>query len=141
RRDDARDRAPLPRHARGSASRANQRRRPIRSRSPGGPAARCPRSARLRGTRRFHYVISASICTQLRTHCASYTRALHAAAVVIAPLRIAGGTRLKIYETMAARRPVVATTIGVEGLNYRAGEDIVSADGPGDFAKAVIRLL
>ena len=66
---------------------------------------------------------------------------LHAAAVVIVPLRIGGGTRLKIYEAMAARRPVVATTIGAEGLDYRAGEDIVIADAPVDFATAVIRLL
>jgi glycosyltransferase involved in cell wall biosynthesis len=66
---------------------------------------------------------------------------LHAAAVVIVPLRIGGGTRLKIYEAMAARRPVVATTIGAEGLDYRAGEDIVIADAPGDFAHAVVGLL
>ena len=66
---------------------------------------------------------------------------LHAAAVVIVPLRIGGGTRLKIYEAMAARRPVVATAIGAEGLDYRAGEDIVIADAPGDFATAVIELL
>jgi glycosyltransferase involved in cell wall biosynthesis len=66
---------------------------------------------------------------------------LHAAAVVIVPLRIGGGTRLKVYEAMAARRPVVATTIGAEGLDYRAGEDILIADAPGDFADAVIGLL
>jgi glycosyltransferase involved in cell wall biosynthesis len=66
---------------------------------------------------------------------------LHAAAVVIVPLRIGGGTRLKIYEAMAARRPVVATTIGAEGLDYRAGEDIVIADAPSDFAGAVVGLL
>jgi glycosyltransferase involved in cell wall biosynthesis len=66
---------------------------------------------------------------------------LHAAAVVIVPLRIGGGTRLKIYEAMAARRPVVATTIGAEGLDCRAGEDILIADTPGDFSNAVIGLL
>ncbi len=66
---------------------------------------------------------------------------LHAAAVVIVPLRIGGGTRLKIYEAMAARRPVVSTAIGAEGLDYRAGEDIVIADAPGDFANSVIGLL
>jgi glycosyltransferase involved in cell wall biosynthesis len=66
---------------------------------------------------------------------------LHAAAVVIVPLRIGGGTRLKIYEAMAARRPVVATTVGAEGLDYRAGEDILIADAPGEFANAVIGLL
>ena len=48
---------------------------------------------------------------------------------------------MKIYEAMAARRPIVATTIGAEGLDYRAGEDIVIADAPVDFANAVIRLL
>ena len=66
---------------------------------------------------------------------------LHAAAVVIVPLRIGGGTRLKIYEAMAARRPVVATRVGAEGLDYRAGEDILIADAPGEFANAVIGLL
>lgn len=66
---------------------------------------------------------------------------LHAAAVVIVPLRIGGGTRLKIYEAMAARRPVVATAIGAEGLDYRSGGDIVVADSSGDFANAVIGLL
>ncbi len=66
---------------------------------------------------------------------------LHGAAVVIVPLRIGGGTRLKIYEAMAARRPVVSTTIGAEGLDYRAGHDILIAEAPGDFASAVVRLL
>lgn len=66
---------------------------------------------------------------------------LHGAAVVIVPLRIGGGTRLKIYEAMAARRPIVSTTIGAEGLDYRNGEDIVIADEPVDFASQVIRLL
>jgi glycosyltransferase involved in cell wall biosynthesis len=72
---------------------------------------------------------------------ASVVEHLHAAAAVVVPLRIGGGTRLKIYEAMAARRPVVATTIGAEGLDYRAGEDIVIADTPNDFAGAVIGLL
>jgi glycosyltransferase involved in cell wall biosynthesis len=66
---------------------------------------------------------------------------LHAAAVVIVPLRIGGGTRLKIYEAMAARRPVVSTTIGAEGLDYRAGTDILIADEPGKFAAAVVDML
>ena len=66
---------------------------------------------------------------------------LHAAAVVIVPLRIGGGTRLKIYEAMAARRPLVSTTVGAEGLDYRDGEDILIADAPDAFAGAVIELL
>lgn len=66
---------------------------------------------------------------------------LHAAAVVVVPLRVGGGTRLKIYEAMAASRPVVATTIGAEGLDYRDGEDILIEDAPERFADAVIGLL
>ncbi len=66
---------------------------------------------------------------------------LHAAAVVIVPLRIGGGTRLKIYEAMAARRPVVSTSIGAEGLDVTHGQDIVLADAPATMAEAIVRLL
>ena len=44
-----------------------------------------------------------------------------AAAVYIVPLRIGGGTRLKIFEAMAMGKPVVSTTIGAEGLPVEAG--------------------
>ena len=44
-------------------------------------------------------------------------------AVSIVPLRIGGGTRLKIYEAMAARTPVVSTSVGAEGLDVRDGRD------------------
>ena len=63
------------------------------------------------------------------------------AKISIVPIRIGGGTRLKIYECMAAGLPVVSTTIGAEGLTYTDGEDIVIADGPQDFAAACLRLL
>lgn len=66
---------------------------------------------------------------------------LHAAAVVIVPLRIGGGTRLKIYEAMAARRPVVSTTIGAEGLDVTHDRDIVLADEPAAMADRIVRLL
>lgn len=66
---------------------------------------------------------------------------LHAAAVVIVPLRIGGGTRLKIYEAMAARRPVVSTRVGAEGLDVAHGTDILLEDEPASFAGAVVRLL
>jgi glycosyltransferase involved in cell wall biosynthesis len=59
----------------------------------------------------------------------------------IVPIRIGGGTRLKIYECMAAGLPVVSTTVGAEGLQYRDGEDIVLADEPNAFAAACVRLL
>ena len=61
--------------------------------------------------------------------------------VSIVPIRIGGGTRLKIYECMAAGVPVVSTTIGAEGLRYAGGKDILIADEPEKFADACIRLL
>jgi glycosyltransferase involved in cell wall biosynthesis len=59
----------------------------------------------------------------------------------VVPLRIGGGTRLKIYECMAAGVPVVSTTVGAEGLQYTEGEDILLADDPAAFADACVRLL
>src|SRR5262249_40285487 len=63
------------------------------------------------------------------------------AAVVVVPLRVGGGTRLKIFEAMAMERPVVSTTIGAEGLPVRDREDIVLADGIDAFADEVADLL
>ena len=66
---------------------------------------------------------------------------LHQSAVVIVPLRIGGGTRLKIYEAMATAKAVVSTTVGAEGLDVHHGRDIILADDPRSFAQAVIMLL
>lgn len=66
---------------------------------------------------------------------------LGAATCVIVPLRIGGGTRLKIYEAMAAARPVVSTSVGAEGLDYTDGTDILIGDTPADFASCVIAVL
>jgi glycosyltransferase involved in cell wall biosynthesis len=66
---------------------------------------------------------------------------LWGSAVAIVPLRIGGGTRLKIYEAMAARIPVVSTTVGAEGLDVRNGENILIADSARDFADACVALL
>jgi sugar transferase (PEP-CTERM/EpsH1 system associated) len=63
------------------------------------------------------------------------------AAVYIVPLRIGGGTRLKIFEAMAAGKAVVSTTIGAEGLPVVAGEHALIADEPRAFADAVLSLL
>ena len=62
-------------------------------------------------------------------------------AVYVVPLRIGGGTRLKIFEALAMSKAVVATTIGVEGLPLIDGEHFVRADEPADFASAVLALL
>lgn len=61
--------------------------------------------------------------------------------VCIVPLRIAAGTRLKILEAMAMRKPVVSTTIGAEGLEVSPGENIIIADTPEDFAKKTVDVL
>jgi glycosyltransferase involved in cell wall biosynthesis len=63
------------------------------------------------------------------------------ASIAIAPLRIGGGTRLKIIEAMALARPVVATSIGAEGIEAKNGRDLLIADAPRDFADALLRLL
>ncbi len=63
------------------------------------------------------------------------------AAVYIVPLRIGGGTRLKIYEAMAMEKPIVSTSIGAEGLPVANGEEILLADTPETFADAVVGLL
>ncbi|MBP7569014.1 MAG: glycosyltransferase [Acidobacteria bacterium] len=63
------------------------------------------------------------------------------ASLSIVPLRIGGGTRLKIYEAMAMGRPVVSTSVGAEGLPLVAGRDLEIADGPRAFAARVLSLL
>ena len=66
---------------------------------------------------------------------------LERAAVSVVPLRIGGGTRLKIYEAMAAGAPVVSTSVGAEGLEIHPPEDIRIADTPEDFAAECLALL
>jgi glycosyltransferase involved in cell wall biosynthesis len=63
------------------------------------------------------------------------------ARVVIAPLMIGGGTRVKILEAQAMARPVVSTSLGAEGLNVRDGHSILVADDAQYFAVQVARLL
>ncbi len=66
---------------------------------------------------------------------------LKKAAVFVVPLRIGGGTRLKIYEAMAMGKATVSTTVGAEGLDVTHGKDILLADTAAGFAKDVITLL
>jgi polysaccharide biosynthesis protein PslH len=66
---------------------------------------------------------------------------LAAAAAVVVPLRLGGGTRLKIVEAMAMGKAIVSTTLGAEGIEAVPGRDILIEDEPAAFAEAVNRLL
>lgn len=66
---------------------------------------------------------------------------LWAGRVSVVPLRVGSGTRLKIYEAMAAGIPVVATTVGAEGLDVSSPENIRIADAADGFASACLELL
>ena len=61
--------------------------------------------------------------------------------VAVIPLRIGGGSRLKILEALALNRAVVSTTFGAEGLDLQDGEHLVFADSPAAFASATVALL
>jgi sugar transferase (PEP-CTERM/EpsH1 system associated) len=63
------------------------------------------------------------------------------AAAYIVPLRIGGGTRLKIFEAMAMEKAVISTTVGAEGLPLTDGVELLLADEPAAFADAVVRVL
>ena len=64
-----------------------------------------------------------------------------AGSVYVVPLRIGGGTRLKIFEAMGMGKAVVSTTIGAEGLPVTNDADIVIADEPATFAAAIVRMI
>jgi len=66
---------------------------------------------------------------------------LRDATLVIVPLRIGGGTRLKIFEAMAMGKAVISTSIGAEGLDVHSGRDLILADDPASFAEAIMSLL
>jgi glycosyltransferase involved in cell wall biosynthesis len=63
------------------------------------------------------------------------------ARVALAPLRAGGGTRLKILEALDAGRPVVATSVGAEGLESLAGRGLTIADEPAGMAARIAALL
>ncbi|MGE3844152.1 MAG: glycosyltransferase [Vicinamibacterales bacterium] len=66
---------------------------------------------------------------------------ISAASCYVVPIRIGGGTRLKIYEGMAMDCPVVSTTIGAEGLPLVPGQEILIADEPAAMADAIVTVL
>ena len=66
---------------------------------------------------------------------------LREAAAIVVPLRIGGGTRIKIYEGMAMGKATVSTTVGAEGLDVQHQRDILLEDTPAGFADALVTLL
>ena len=62
-------------------------------------------------------------------------------AVYVVPLLMGGGTRLKVLEAMAMKKPIVTTAVGCEGIDVRHGETALVANTPREFASSVIELL
>ena len=63
------------------------------------------------------------------------------ASAYVVPLRIGGGTRLKIYEAMAMEKAIVSTTVGAEGLPVSHEAELLLADTAESFADSVVKLL
>jgi glycosyltransferase involved in cell wall biosynthesis len=83
----------------------------------------------------------ASECIEVTGTVPSVIEHLREAAVVVVPLRVGGGTRLKIFEAMAMGKAVVSTSIGAEGLNVHDDRDILLADTAESFADSTVALL
>ncbi len=63
------------------------------------------------------------------------------AAIYIVPLRVGGGTRLKVLDAMAQGKAIVSTTLGAEGIDVRNGEHLLLADDARAFADCIVDLL
>lgn len=59
----------------------------------------------------------------------------------VVPLRMGGGTRLKVVEAMSMKKPIVTTSIGCEGIEVTSGKDVLIADKPEEFARTVVDVL
>lgn len=66
---------------------------------------------------------------------------VHRASVYVVPLLAGSGTRLKIMEAMAMKKPIVTTSLGCEGIDVKHGDSVLIADDPQTFAQSVIELL
>jgi glycosyltransferase involved in cell wall biosynthesis len=66
---------------------------------------------------------------------------LRRAGAMIVPLRIGGGSRIKILEALASQLPVISTTVGAEGLGFQPGREIELADTPAEIAAAIERAI
>ncbi|HET7486302.1 MAG TPA: glycosyltransferase family 4 protein [Acidimicrobiales bacterium] len=66
---------------------------------------------------------------------------LASAAVLVAPLRVGSGTRLKVLEALSMRKAMVSTAVGCEGIDVVHGEHLLVADEPPAFAAEIVRVL
>ncbi len=71
----------------------------------------------------------------------SIRNAYYLASAFVSPLRGPGGTRLKHFAAMAAKLPLITTSVGAEGLGAKDGENIIVRNNPMDIAKGVIDIL
>jgi glycosyltransferase involved in cell wall biosynthesis len=78
---------------------------------------------------------------ELHANVADVRPYLGRSAVMAVPLRIGGGSRLKILEALAAELPVVSTRVGAEGLSLRPGSDLVVVDDVDQMAAALVETL
>ena len=62
-------------------------------------------------------------------------------AVYVVPIRVGGGTRLKVLDALAQGKAIVSTSVGCEGINVTDGRNIRIEDNPVEFAKRTIELL
>ncbi len=85
--------------------------------------------------------LSASGAVIFTGHVVAIAPLLRTARLCIVPLRVGGGTRLKVLEALALGTPVVSTSKGVEGLDLTPERDVLIGDDPESFARQVGRLL
>ncbi len=92
----------------------------------------------------------ASLCDKIRDRCLNVTLTgfvddirphVAQANVFVIPLFVGSGTRIKAFEAMAMGRPVVSTTLGVEGLDVTDGENFLRADNATEFARSILMLM
>ncbi|HVS38326.1 MAG TPA: glycosyltransferase [Gemmataceae bacterium] len=85
--------------------------------------------------------VAATDFAELHADVADVRPYLAEAGVMAVPLRIGGGSRLKILESLAAALPVVATRVGAEGLRLENGRDLMVVERPEDMAAALVRCI
>jgi glycosyltransferase involved in cell wall biosynthesis len=63
---------------------------------------------------------------------------MNAHSLMVVPLLAGSGIRVKIIEGMALGKPVITTTVGIEGIECTYGKDVIVADIPSEFSKSIV---